>query len=178
MYVGTIYIWLWWYGFNNFKGKTVIPYNEITKLKFPSVKYLGGWVKIIYNNKNVKITVVLEDIGGLLVNLKKKLDSIGKQDVYDEKKLFSFYKTASYSDGSWGRIYDYIKKAFAFIICNFIVVFAFSRLTVDIHKKLVLFLSFIILALLIYIICEIALGRKLSKQANEESFYAYLNFSG
>lgn len=157
--------------YNNFKGKTVIPYNEITKLKFPSIKYLGGWVKIIYNNKNVKITVVLEDIGDLLANLKEKLDSIGKQVVYDEKKLYSFYKTASYSDGSWGRIYDYIKKVFAFIICNFVVVFGFSKLTDDIDKKFKLFLSFIIFSLLIYIICEIVLGRKLSKQANEESFY-------
>lgn len=157
--------------YNNIKGKTVISYNEITKLKFPSVKYLGGWVKIIYNNKNIKIIVVLEDIGDLLANLKEKLDSIGKQAVYDEKKLFSFYKTASYSGGSWGRVYDHLKKIFAFIICNFIVVLIFATLTNNMGKKFALFFLSIISLFFIYIICEIVLGRRLSKQANRESFY-------
>ena len=95
--------------YKNSDYEIVLPYEHIEAIKFPSIKYTGGWVKIVYNGGNIRLTVVLENIGDFICELKNKLDSIDKSDVYKEKKMFSFFKTASFSDESWDRIYCNIK---------------------------------------------------------------------
>ena len=95
--------------YNNAKKKIIIPYDDIEKIACPSIKYTGGWVKIVYKGGNIRLTVVLENIGDFLYNLKAILDSKGKNDIYNEKKMFSFFKTASFSDESWQRLYDNAK---------------------------------------------------------------------
>ena len=87
------------------KGSTTIAYEDITKLEFPSVKYTGGWVKIVTPYKTIRLTVVMEGIHRLVLELKSQLDRRELQDKYNDEKLFSFLKTAAYSDHSWGRVY-------------------------------------------------------------------------
>lgn len=157
--------------YNNIKGTTVIPYNEITEVKFPSIRYLGGWVKIMHGNKNIKITVVLEDIGDLLINLKEKLDSIGRENVYKENKFFNFYKTAKYSDNSWARVYEYLKKLTVFVVCNLIVGCILAKLSDDAGVKFMLVILSYILPIVVFVICEIILGRNIAKNSNRENFY-------
>lgn len=95
--------------YENKKKKLVIPYEEIISIKYPSVRYLGGWMEIKYNGGKIRLTAVLEDIGGFMYNLKEILDERGKSNTYNEKKSLNFFKTASLVDESWERIYFNIK---------------------------------------------------------------------
>lgn len=90
--------------YKNIKGESIIPICEIKKLEFPSVKYAGGWIKIISEKKNIRLTVVVEEIGDFLKSLKSSLDSRGMESVYNPKKFYSFYKTAEFADQSWRRM--------------------------------------------------------------------------
>lgn len=44
-----------------------------------------------------------------MYRLKEILDEGGKSYVYNKKKSFNFFKTASFSDESWERLYDNVK---------------------------------------------------------------------
>lgn len=98
--------------YTNIKEQIFIPYEDIRLIQFPSVKYMGGWTKIVYGNGNgngnIRLTVVLENIGEFMARLKQKLDERNMKEVYNEKRYFSFYKTGIFSDESWGRIYGNI----------------------------------------------------------------------
>lgn len=83
-----------------------MAYHQIKKLRFPSAKYVGGWVKISSESESIRLTVVLEGIADFLRDLKAGLDRQPVTIDYDEKKLFNFFKTAAYSDQSWARLYD------------------------------------------------------------------------
>lgn len=157
--------------YTNIKRTDVIPFDEITSLKFPSIKYTGGWLKIIYKGGNIRLTVVLENIGDLLKTLKNHIDAAGKSDIYDERKMFKFYKTAQFSDNSWGRLYDYFKQFVMFIIINVLVGVLFSVLTKASENKADLIISAFILPIAAYFISEIIIGRKLAKGANLVNFY-------
>lgn len=95
--------------YNNSKKKIVIPYDEIIEIKYPSIRYMGGWMKIKHTNGKIRLTVVLENIGDFMYRLKEILDEGGKSYVYNKKKSFNFFKTASFSDESWERLYDNVK---------------------------------------------------------------------
>ncbi len=95
--------------YTNKNDTQIILYTDIEKLEFPSIKYMGGFMKIRYKGKTILITVVLENIGGLLVSLKSKLDENNMSHVYHEKKFNSFLKTAVFADDSWDRIYRNVK---------------------------------------------------------------------
>lgn len=156
--------------YNNIKGETVIPYGEITGLEFPSLRYLGGWVKIKYRNGNIRITVVLENIGDFLKNLKNKLDEMGMSSVYDEKKAYNFYKTAEFSDQSWGRVYDYLKYLLAIIIGHLAVVFIIILLGGIADAGILLAIGAIVIPTIAFIIGEAIVGRRLAKGASREGF--------
>ncbi|AAK80702.1 hypothetical protein BJV85_001134 [Clostridium acetobutylicum] len=162
--------------YKNLKGTVSIKYDQITKIKFPSIPYIGGWVRIVYNNSNnssksIRLTVVVENIGDFILDLKDKMDSMGKEDVYIRRRMFSFYKTAKYSDYSWERIYDYIKKIGIFIVCNFVVSVILSKLSVNIPAKFLMGFSALIVPILVYLLCEIILGIKAAGKSVAEKFY-------
>ncbi len=81
--------------YRNRSGETRIQPNEITKIEFPSIRYTGGWIKIVSGSKVIRLTVVVEKIGEFLKELKALLDESGNAQRYDKQKLFSFLKTAS-----------------------------------------------------------------------------------
>ena len=110
------------------RGEKRIPLESISQLKFPSVRYTGGWVKIISKEHTIRLTVVVENIGDFLQELKNGLDKKGLSDRYDKAKLFSFLKTASYADYSWARLYMVFGKLVLFTILNIIIALVFSAL--------------------------------------------------
>lgn len=92
--------------YQNAKANLQLGYDQIQVLRFPSAKYLGGWIRISTASDSIRLTVVLEGIGEFLRELKHGLDRHQTAADYDAKKLFSFFKTAVYSDQSWARLYD------------------------------------------------------------------------
>ena len=91
--------------YRNRSGTTTIPFESISRLEFPSVKYVGGWLKIVSEAKTIRLTVVFEGIGHFVQELKSALDSNGLSSVYDRDRFTSFFTTAVYSDLSWERLY-------------------------------------------------------------------------
>lgn len=154
--------------YNNINGTTIVPYEEITALKFPSIRYAGGWIKIMHGKGDIKLTVVLENIGDFLKNLKCRLDSINFQ--YDEKKMYNFYKTAEFSDQSWERLYDYIKWILLIIALNIALSALLISSGLETGVAFLLILSSIIMPLLVFTVAEVIIGRKLAKGASKESF--------
>ena len=154
--------------YNNLKKQIVIPYDDIEKIVFPSIKYTGGWVKIVYKGGNIRLTVVLENIGDFLYNLKAILDSKGKNDIYNEKKMFSFFKTASFSDESWARLYDNVKFQIItyYISCALtIIILFFSDRT---KENLNFVMGGLIAPLIGYLLSEIIIGTKVKKRVIED----------
>ena len=156
--------------YNNSKGEMRIPYENIQALKFPSIKYTGGWLKIIHTNGNIRLTVVLENIGDMLTILKENLDKRNMSAVYNEKKMYNFFKTAKYSDQSWGRIYEIIKFFIVYIVLNLGVIAIFSRYFTTAPINIFLVIGSIVGPLIPYLISEIILGIKLAKGSSKDSF--------
>lgn len=156
--------------YNNSKGEIRIPYENIQYLKFPSIKYVGGWVKIIHTNGNIKLTVVLENLGDMLNILRETLDKRNMSSVYDKKKMFKFFKTAKYSDQSWERIYEIIKLFIIFMLINLGVTFIFSGYITEPSVIILLLIWGILGPFIPYIISEIILGIKLAKGSLKDSF--------
>ena len=82
-----------------------VPYSEIESLKFSSIPYVGGWLKIKSHHPDIRLTVVLEELDELVLLLKQGLDAAENQSAYQRKKLFRFYKTAGIAAHSWNRLY-------------------------------------------------------------------------
>lgn len=140
-------------------------YDEIAKLDPKSIKNTGGWLNVVpKEGKAIKITVVLEDIAKLVMDLKTRLDNKDMTDKYDEQRLFKFYKTAAYSDDSWRRAYYYMPR-FALIsvvhIIAAIVVMVISES--DILVNGIFAATFI--SMVVYIILEYGVfARKIGKE--------------
>ena len=156
--------------YNNAKGEIKIPYENIISLKFPSLKYTGGWLKIIHPNGNIRITVVLKNIGDMIKTLKSKLDEKSMSHIYDEKRMYKFFKTAEYSDQSWERIYEKVKFIMSFILLNLGVSAIFSAFITEVFVKFILLIGSIMGSLIPYLITEIIIGRKLAKGSSKEGF--------
>ncbi len=157
--------------YSNSKGTKFIKYEDIIGIEFPSIKYTGGWIKIRYKGGNIRVTVVLEEIGDFISSLKNKLDEHEKTNLYDEKKIFSFYKTAKYSDNSWGRLYDNIRKLIIVVLLSICVAFVFSffNKNIVILKTLAILLGYIV-PIIVFFISEIIIGRSEAKHFNQERF--------
>ncbi len=156
--------------YRNVKGVTEIPIDQIQQLEFPSIKYTGGWLKVKYPGGNIRLTVVLERIGDFLKELKTILDRKGMQNVYNRKAMFSFYKTAEFSDQSWDRMYEIFKRLILFTTLN-----TLSGALINLFIKRSLMGMFYTIAigslpLLIYIITEVLIANRMAKKSNEERF--------
>ena len=151
--------------YNNAKNEIIIPYEDIEAIKFPSIKYTGGWVKIAYKGGHIRLTVVLENIGDFICELKNKMDSMNKSDVYKEKKMFSFFKTASFSDESWDRIYCNIK----FMLGVFYVTSILSVI-ISIINQYYIGIFGVIAPLIGIIISELITATKIKKRVEGNTF--------
>ena len=149
-------------------ARKIIPYIDIVSLQFPSIKYTGGWLKIKYHGGTIRLTVVLEEIGDFVSKLKEKLDELDMSQSYNEKKLFSFYKTAVFSDESWDRIYrnfkGYILINFFSIIINTIIL-RLSSLKGD--NKTLLYGS-VLAPLTGLLLSELLIGMKVRRRVDRE----------
>lgn len=157
--------------YNNARGEIGISYENIRALKFPSIQYIGGWVKIIHNNGNIRLTVVLENIGDMVKTLKSRLDDRNISGVYDDKAMYKFFKTANYSDQSWERIYENIKLFIIAILVNLVVATIFAIFMAEIPARIFAFAAAMVGPVLVFIITEIIFGRKLAKGASEKDFF-------
>jgi len=154
------------------KGTTTIPYEDITSLEFPSVKYTGGWIKINTASKPIRLTVVVQGIHRLLLELKQQLDRRGLSHKYNEKKFFSFIKTSAYSDHSWDRFY----RIWAFVIGTPVLTGLIGGITaaglhLNRYQRMTLLLPIIMFPLVPYIIAEFILGKRTTQQSNLDEFY-------
>ena len=156
--------------YNNAKSEIRIPYENIKALKFSSIKYTGGWLKIVYPNGNVRLTVVLENIGDMVENLKKKLDERNMSDVYKEKPMYNFFKTSKYSDQSFERIYENIKCMLILISINLGIGAILSGFITEIPFKIFVLIASVSGFFIPFMISEVIFGRKLAKGALQEEF--------
>ncbi len=151
------------------KGETKINFDKITKIRLPSIPYLGGWITIIAGKEKIRLTVVVSEIGDFVQTLKASLDKIGLADRYNESKLFLFLKTAVFSDQSWDRIYSIFWK----LLVATLVVGGLGIATTTISKNggsFWVLLSFVF-PILVYIFTEIVFGVRIAKTSIRESFF-------
>ena len=158
--------------YKHHSGNIQIRPEEITKIQFPSLPYMGGWIKIIAGSKTIRLTVVVEAIGDFLKELKELLDQSGNAHRYDRKKFFGFLKTATYADQSWARLYSF----FGVLIMT-IIVLVVAALSLGLFADIpMIWLALLVMAsplwpLGAWIVCELRLARKFAKGASEEGFF-------
>ncbi len=108
--------------YKNVKRDILIKYSDIISVSSKSINYTGGYLVIQHGlGKPIRLTVVIKEVGELVYLLKNKLDELGLKHLYDEDKLFGFYKTASYSDQSWERAYYFFPRFIPTLIATVIV---------------------------------------------------------
>lgn len=91
--------------FVNSAKSIMIPYEDIQTIETKSVRFAGGWLKIIANRqKPIRIALNIKDGCDLVKELKFKLDELELFDRYDEEKLYRYYQTTVYAEGSWKRL--------------------------------------------------------------------------
>lgn len=154
--------------YKNSMGDTIIPYEDIQKMEFPSIKYTGGWVKIIHKTGNIRLTVVLENIGKFICELKEKMNERDMNYVYNKKKLFSFYKTAVFAEESWERIYGNYKIqigiSYFSMIMTTVLLYLFDS---SLNNQFIL--GSLFAPLFGYILSEIIIGVKVKKRVERDS---------
>lgn len=105
--------------FKNRRKDFLIQFHEIEKIDTKSIKNVGGYFTIVKSKKEkIRVTVVLEDIADFVKNLNTLLES--NQVTYDKDKLFSFYKTAYFSDTSWERMYSIFPEIIIYIVLTIV----------------------------------------------------------
>lgn len=153
------------------RGKKRIQFDNISHLKFPSLPYIGGWVKIISKNDTMRLTVVVENIGNLLQELKTSLDNRELSGRYDEVKFFRFLKTAVYSDQSWARLYSIFWKLVLITILNAVIGLAFTILgRVGVLGTILWIAISALWPIIVYLGTEIVFMRQIAKKSIKESF--------
>lgn len=156
-------------------GEQRVPFEDITRLRFPSIRYLGGWVKIVSRSGSIRLTVVLEGIGAFLQELKAALDRKGLSDRYHQAKFFRFLKTAEFSDQSWARLYSNCGELIL-IWGGFVVVNAALGIGLAAAIGISVFLAFlwgfvtILWPLLAFLVVEITFMRRFARGADKETF--------
>ena len=152
-------------------GENRIRPDEITRIQFPSIRYGGGWIKIVSAAKTIRVTVVVEEIGRFLKELKELLDDTGHSHRYEHQKFFNFLKTATFSDQSWDRFYlifwRMLLAAFIFGIMGiiFAMVGDFGLLGMAAWLQLST-----LWPILVWVAVEIAFSRKIAKESDKETF--------
>ena len=148
-----------------------IALEQITRLTFPSIRYVGGWVKVVSQERNIRLTVVLEGIAEFLQELKAALDRKGLQDRYDRRAFFRFLKTAAISDQSWERLYSIFWKGALLSVLTALMGYALAGLngTGVLGKVWWTAISFY-WPTVVFIVTEVAFARRLAKEADEEPF--------
>lgn len=114
-------------GFENSKKSFFIKYEDIVEVNTKSIKSVGGYFIIVGPGKHkIRITVVLENIGVLVKELREQLDRRALKS-FDKEKLYNFYLTSSYSDQSWQRLYSIGLEFIIFMVLFFLSsVFSFE----------------------------------------------------
>lgn len=159
--------------YNNIKGTQFIDYKSIQAIQFPSIKYFGGWLKIKSSGQTIRLTVVLENIGEFVKELKEKLDERGMSNLYNDKKVYDFCKTGIYSDHSWGRLYEKMKISSILYFIGMILAIVYSGF-INIHGFFLLSTLVIVLyPFIAYIIAEIILGKKFSNKVKQKGYLIY-----
>jgi hypothetical protein len=159
--------------YHNIKGTQFIDYKSIQAIQFPSIKYFGGWVKIKSSGQTIRLTVVLENIGEFVKELKEKLDERGLSNLYSDKKVYDFCKTGIYSDHSWGRLYEKMKISSILYFIGMILAIVYSGF-INTYGFLLLYTLVIMLyPFIAYIVAEIILGKKFSNKIKQEGHLIY-----
>ena len=161
----------------DYRGKkcdVAIPFEEISEIQQPSIRYTGGWIKVISTRETIRLTVVLEGISEFVRKLKEALDGRQLSDKYDRAKLFQFYKTATYADQSWSRIYEIFFRMLLLLLSGGAIGVVIALLKVQQKGNgflLVLYPAAVILyVLLCYVLTEMQLARHFAKATSEERF--------
>lgn len=152
-------------------GEKIIQFDEIIYLKFSSLPYLGGWIKIASKTDTIRLTVALSNIGDFLKKLKEALDNRGLSDRYHTEKFFRFFKTAVSMDQSWQRLYKIFWKLILITVIAGIIGFVFVRFLQ--YQKQSIKPWLMISALwptIIYSFTEIIFARRIAKKSAKESF--------
>jgi hypothetical protein len=156
------------------KGRIEIPFEEIDEITQPSIRYTGGWIKIRSGEKTIRLTVVLEGIGEFVRDLKDSLDRLQLSDKYDRGKLFRFYKTATYSDQSWARVYELFFKLLLLLLAEAAIGVAIAQLEERERTKDLLMIlcpaAFAVFVVVGYVIAEVIVGRHFAKSTDEAEF--------
>lgn len=156
--------------YTNSKRTRIIPYEEITYIKQPSIKYTGGWLKIGHKDGDIRLTVVLEGLGDFIKELKGKLDEHGLNEKYKEKSLFSFYKTAQFTDNTWERLYKNIKWLGLILFANYAIALVLAMISHNKELPIPQVLIGFVFPVVGFIISDIILGRKCAKGIKKEEF--------
>ncbi len=158
-----------------YKGKkrvVEIHYEDIVEIKYPSIRYTGGWMMIRSKSEKIRLTVVLEGIGDFVRVLKSRLDQQGLSDKYEEKKLFGFYKTAEYADQSWARIYEMFWRGVGLAILGAVIGAGVLLLFGGMRGGLIWCVAggSMCWVAMSYVITEFFLMRRFSRSVDEASF--------
>lgn len=156
--------------YSSLNKKTVISYDEISEVDCSHFKYSRGWIKIKGKDKVIKLTVTLENIAVFIKEFKERIDEKCLDEKYNSKRMYDFYKTASYSDDSWERIYELLKFVPPATGFGIVISFIFSFLVKEIDIKFVIILLTFIFPELVLLLSEIILVIKHTIDMQNEKY--------
>lgn len=142
-----------------------IRFDDIRGIKFSGIPYVGGWASIVSGRDNIRLTVVLEDIGGFLQELKASLDQRGLSDRYDEARFFHLVKMTVNADQSWARAYEIFWK-----LAGLTLLSAAISVAIAVGTDAILWAALAPWPLIVYIWTEIVFMRRAAKASVRESF--------
>jgi PH (Pleckstrin Homology) domain-containing protein len=152
-------------------GEKRIPFAHITQLKFPSLRFLGGWVKITTRDGSIRIILALRDSVQFLQALKHGLDGEGLTDRYDRRKFFRFLQTATFCNNGFERLLSTWWNVLLAGSAAAIVTWLLGTMKASSVADLILLTgSSFVWPLLIWLGAELAMAPRIARASDEESF--------
>lgn len=154
---------------NRFQEKTIYFHN-IDEIYSSHHKFSRGSINIKSKNDIIKIKLSLEDVSGFIQNLKSNLDNKNMKNLYNSKKVYDYYKVASYIDDSWERIYELLKFVPPIIGIDVVLSFIISFLVEDYYIKFLIVIILFVFPIVLLAISELILVIKHTIELKNEQY--------
>ena len=152
-------------------GEKRIPYDDIVRIKTPSIRYFGGWLKVVSQSDTIRLTLSVENMSKLVRRLKEELDRRGLEERYDRAELLGFLKTATFLDQSCERLFRSIWRIALLSLTSLGVVIGLGLPAGLYGVGVIALLEAVLLWPLVpYLATEFIFGRRLKRLADEETF--------
>ena len=148
----------------------VIQYRDIKQVDFVNRVFGNRYICIKSDKEEIKVKSNIENIAVFTKDLIEKLSDINKNSCYDEKNMNDFYKSVSYKDDSFERLYELLRFVMPILGVDVVFTFIFSFLVNNQNARVIILLILYLFPIATLVLLESILGIKHKLEMKDEKY--------